>query len=135
MTEQASILSNWFNLRDRHDVLNNPSNTVNPGTHPIVWSNYRGWNLAETAWSARYVMQSIPYYNSSHYVKTSLFLYGIIEASTSLKFTQTYTNDIVVKHVCPGASLSKPATSSFECKHNFSMASGSAPFSFDTGDT
>lgn len=132
MTEQASILSNWFNLRDRHRVLNNPSNTVNPGTHPIVWSNYGGWNLAETAWSARYVMQSRPDYNASHYVKT--FLYGIIEASISLKFTQTYTNEIV-KHICPGASLSNPATSSFECKHNFSMGSGSAAFSFDTGDT
>lgn len=133
MTEQATILSNWFNLRDKHDVLNNPSNTVDPGTQPPVWSKYGGWNLAETAWSAQYVMQSRPNNNKPHYVKT--FVYGIIEASTYLKFTPRYSNEIGVKHVCPGASLSSPTTSAFECKHNFSMGSESTPFSFNTGDT
>lgn len=133
MTEHASILSNWFNLRDKHDVLNNPSNTVNPGMYPTVWSNYGGWSIAETVWSAQYVIQSGQNYDTSHYVKA--FVYGIIEASTYLKFTQIYKNDIVVKHICPRASRSNPATSSFECKHNFSMESGSSPFSFYTGDT
>lgn len=86
MTEHANIVSNWFNLRHKHYVLNNPSGTVDAGPHPIIWSNYGGWDLAETVWNAQYVIKERLHTNSSHYIKE--FVYGIIKAGTVLNFTQ-----------------------------------------------
>ncbi|XP_062576068.1 uncharacterized protein LOC134237945 [Saccostrea cucullata] len=54
MTEYADILDNLFKLKHNHHVLTNPSHSVDPGPHPVVWSNYRDWNLAETVWTAKY---------------------------------------------------------------------------------
>jgi hypothetical protein len=193
---------------------------VDAGPHPIVWSNYGGWNMAETAWDAQYVIKERLNTNSSHYIKA--FVYGIIAASTVLNFTQTVTvpvityfnttdstnetlysnqtfdvanitngNDtlsprfnitfgknvyaylnivkvkqnvkylhvhlcvfdmprtlskilfiaeskaieIIQNYSCPKASKSKPATSAFECKKNFSLENGQEAFNFSTGDT
>ncbi|XP_052707847.1 uncharacterized protein LOC128183063 isoform X2 [Crassostrea angulata] len=181
MTEHANIVSNWFNLRHKHYVLNNPSGTVDAGPHPIIWSNYGGWDLAETVWNAQYVIKERLHTNSSHYIKE--FVYGIIKAGTVLNFTQnvmvpviTYFNttdlanetmnsnltfgadntsigvnntssmdfnvtwvpktiEIIEKYHCPKVSKLKPATSSFECRKNFSLESGSEPLNFSTGDT
>lgn len=93
MTEHANIVSNWFNLRHKHHVLKNPSGSVDAGPHPIVWSNYAGWNLAETVWNAQYVIKERLDTNSSHYIKT--FVYGIIGASTVLNFTQNVVESVI----------------------------------------
>lgn len=93
MTEYANIVSNWFNLRHKHYVLNNPSGTVDAGPHPIIWSNYGGWDLAETAWDAQYVTKDQIEHNSSHFIKE--FVYGIINASTVLNFTKTVIEPVV----------------------------------------
>ncbi|XP_078321865.1 uncharacterized protein LOC111103999 isoform X3 [Crassostrea virginica] len=143
MTEHADIVSNWFNLRHNHEVLNNPSHNVDAGPHPVVWSNYGGWNIAETVWNAKYtVKQKLPITNSSHYIKA--FVYGIIEASTELKFSkitlgavghaEMKTKEIIQKYDCPFVSKSNPASSNFECRKNFSLELGSEPFIFSTGD-
>lgn len=93
MTEHANIVSNWFNLRHKHYVLNNPSGTVDAGPHPIIWSNYGGWDLAETVWNAQYVIKERLHTNSSHYIKE--FVYGIIKASTVLNFTQNVMEPVI----------------------------------------
>lgn len=93
MTEYANIKSNWFNLRHKHDVLNNPSGTVDAGPHPIIWSNYGGWALAETLWNAQYVIKERLPTNESHYIME--FVYGIINASTVLNFTKTVMEPVV----------------------------------------
>ncbi|XP_056015772.1 uncharacterized protein LOC125675332 [Ostrea edulis] len=87
MTEYADILDNLFKLRHNHYVLTNPSHSVDPGPHPVVWSNYKNWNLAETEWNAKYVIKERLPTNESHYIKQ--FIYGIIEASTTLNYTYT----------------------------------------------
>nr|XP_034332757.1 uncharacterized protein LOC105327902 isoform X2 [Crassostrea gigas] len=181
MTEHANIVSNWFNLRHKHYVLNNPSGTVDAGPHPIIWSNYGGWDLAETEWVAKYTNDKIRPTNSSHYIKE--FVYGIINALTVLNFTKTVmepvvtffnttyfenetmvsdqtfgaentsivanntssmefnvtlaptTTELIETYICPNVSIENPATSSFECKRNFSLMSGSQPFNFSSGDT
>lgn len=88
VTDQANIVSNWFNLRHQHEVLNNPVGTVDVGSHPTVWSNYGGWSIAETVWNAQYIIKSRLDISPSHYIKN--FVYGIIEASTILNFTHTF---------------------------------------------
>lgn len=93
MTEYADIVSNCFNLRHKHDVLNNPSGTVDAGPHPIIWSNYGGWDLAETVWNAQYVIKERLHKDSSHYIKG--FVYGIINASTVLNFTKIVMEPVV----------------------------------------
>lgn len=50
-------------------------------------------------------------------------------------FTVPKTIEIIQKYHCPKVSKLKPATSSFECRKNFSLESGSEPFNFSTGDT
>lgn len=143
VTEHADIVSNWFNLRHNHEVLNNPSHNVDAGPHPVVWSNYGGWNIAETVWNAKYtVKQKLPITNSSHYIKA--FVYGIIEASTELNFSkitlgavghaEMKTKEIIQKYDCPFVSKSNPASSNFECRKNFSLELGSEPFIFSIGD-
>lgn len=93
MTEHANIVSNWFNLRHKHYVLNNPSGTVDAGSHPIIWSNYGGWDLAETVWNAKYVIKEISPIDEFHYIME--FEYGIINASTVLNFTKTVMEPVV----------------------------------------
>lgn len=94
MTEYANILSNWFNLRHKHYVLNNPSGTVDARPHPIIWSNYGGWDLAETAWDAEYTIKNGTLFNDpDHYITN--FVYGIVNASTVLNFTKTVMEPVV----------------------------------------
>lgn len=94
MTEHANIVSNWFNLRHKHYVLNNPSGTVDAGPHPIIWSNYGGWDLAETAWDAEYKIKNGTLFNDpDHYITN--FVYGIVNASTVLNFTKTVMEPVV----------------------------------------
>lgn len=93
MTEYANIVSNWFNLRHKHYVLNNPSGTVDAGPHPIIWSNYGGWDLAETAWDAKYTINGTLDNDTEHYIKN--FVYGIVKASTVLNFTKIVMEPVV----------------------------------------
>lgn len=93
MTEFANILSNWFNLRHNHYVLNNPSGTVDAGPHPTIWSNYGDWDLAETGWSAKYVINGTLHNDPDHYITN--FVYGIVNASTVLNFTKTVMEPVV----------------------------------------
>lgn len=93
MTEHANILSNWFNLRHKHYALNNPSGTVDAGPHPIIWSNYGGWDLAETAWDAKYTINEPLNNDPKHYITN--FVYGIVNASTVLNFTKIVMEPVV----------------------------------------
>lgn len=93
MTEYATIGSNWFNLRHKHYVLNNPSGTVDAGPHPIIWSNYGGWDLAETEWDAKYTINGTKPKHHDHYITN--FVYGIVNASTVLNFTKTVMQPVV----------------------------------------
>ncbi|XP_061176006.1 uncharacterized protein LOC133184957 [Saccostrea echinata] len=171
MTEYADILENLFKLKHNHHVLTNPSHSVNPGPHPVVWSNYKDWTLVETVWNAKYVIKERLHIDENHYIRQ--FVYGIIDASTILNYTYTIldpvntttdsmdtmdqfnssaelystaetvfnitytqrTSQISGVYKCPEASHAKPATSSFQCKRNFSLESASKPFNFSTGDT
>ncbi|XP_061177042.1 uncharacterized protein LOC133185758 [Saccostrea echinata] len=87
MTEYADILQNLFKLKDNHHVLTTPSHSVDPGPHPVVWTNYKDWNLAETKWDAKYLLKERPHSDEDHYIKA--FVYGIIDASTTLNYTYT----------------------------------------------
>ncbi|XP_061176007.1 uncharacterized protein LOC133184958 [Saccostrea echinata] len=87
MTEYADVLQNLFTLKHDHQVLTIPSNSVDPGPHPVVWSNYKDWNLAETEWDAKYVSKGRLDKDKDHYIKA--FVYGIIDASTTLNYTYT----------------------------------------------
>lgn len=93
MTEKANILSNLFKLRANHLTIENPSdmNLVEENS-PIVWSNSKRWKEAETEWVAKYVLKEKPHTDPNHYIKQ--FVYGIIEASTTLNYTYT-TIDVV----------------------------------------
>lgn len=93
MTEKANILSNLLKLRANHLTIENPSdmNLVEENS-PIVWSNSKRWKEAETEWVAKYVLKEKPHTDPNHYIKQ--FVYGIIEASTTLNYTYT-TIDVV----------------------------------------
>ncbi|XP_062599618.1 uncharacterized protein LOC134261186 [Saccostrea cucullata] len=85
MTEYADILDNLFKLKHNHHVLTNPSDSVDPGPHPVVWSNYKDWNIVETIWNAKYVIKERLHTDKDHYIRK--FVYGIINASTTLNYT------------------------------------------------
>ena len=93
MTEKANILSNLFKLKDNHLTLENPldMNLVTDNS-PTIWSNKNGWKTAETEWVAKYVISERLPTHPDHYIKS--FLYGIIEASTTLKYTFTFMETI-----------------------------------------
>lgn len=102
VTEKANILSNIFKLKDRHITIENPLdiNLVKDNS-PVVWSNYKHWKVAETEWVAKYVLKERPHTDPNHYIKQ--FVYGIIEASTTLNYT--YTTIEVVETVINGTDL------------------------------
>lgn len=93
VTEKANILSNLFKLKDNHLTLENPldMNLVTDNS-PTIWSNKNGWKIAETEWVAKYVISERLPTHLDHYIKS--FLYGIIEASTTLSYTFTFMETI-----------------------------------------
>lgn len=93
VTEKANILSNLFKLKDNHLTIENPldMNLVTENS-PTIWSNKNGWKIAETEWVAKYVISERLPTHPDHYIKS--FLYGIIEASTTLKYTFTFMDTI-----------------------------------------
>ena len=93
VTEKANILSNLFKLKDNHLTIENPldMNLVTENS-PTIWSNKNGWKIAETEWVAKYVISERLPTHPNHYIKS--FLYGIIEASTTLKYTFTFMDTI-----------------------------------------
>lgn len=93
MTEKANILSNLFKLKDNHLTIENPldMNLVTDNS-PTIWSNKNGWKTAETEWVAKYVISERLPTHPDHYIRS--FVYGIIEASTTLNYTFTFTETI-----------------------------------------
>lgn len=93
MTEKANIQTNLFKLKDNHLTIENPSdmNVVRENS-PIIWSNENRWKLAETEWVAKYVLKERPNSDSHHYIRS--FVYGIIEASTTLNYTFSYLETV-----------------------------------------
>lgn len=99
VTEKANILSNIFKLKDIHITIENPldMNLVEENS-PVVQSNYKHWKVADTEWVATYVLKERPHTDPNHYIKH--FVYGIIEAFTTLNYT--YTTIEVVETVVNG---------------------------------
>lgn len=91
--EKANIQTNLFKLKDNHLTIENPSdmNMVTENS-PIIWSNENIWKVAETEWVAKYVLKERPNSDSDHYIKS--FVYGIIEASTTLNYTFSYLETV-----------------------------------------
>ena len=93
VTEKANIVSNLFKLKDNHLTIENPldMNLVTENS-PTIWSNKNGWKIAETEWVAKYVISERLPTHPDHYIKS--FLYGIIEASTTMNYTYTVVETI-----------------------------------------
>lgn len=95
MTEKANIVLNIFKLKDNNLTIENPSDVSLVTEHsPIVWSNQNGWNIAESKWEAKYMINGpLPTdENNTHYIRS--FVYGIIEASTTMNYTYTVVETI-----------------------------------------